>query len=292
MYPVCHEIIMSSSRTTWLLIAAASLAVMLGCIYLMSKRIAKFHHDNPRDIYAFKTIDAEEFQYAGHTVSIEQEKLDAEHEEKARAAGSAGFVVLKYGDSLERIRVEIPNTQSPGRDKIPGLKRYEDWLKVLRMANTNGQSPESFMKRLDTGEIPDRLIIVTRIPFPGSDRDTWGEVWKKDWQFDFRELTPDGTIRKYERLNYPTTRGVQEPKPRELHENTWQFQAALQLMPQAGQIGPTHNFFNNGIAAAGWTMPAAAFSGLLATIALVFGLGPQRKMQTALAVNSRSEQHA
>ncbi len=267
---------MNLTRPTWLLIAAASLAAMLACIYLMSQRIATFHRNNPRDIYAFRQIEATEFKYAGRDVSFQMEEVDAAHAEKNRTLGNAGALMLKYGDESERIRIEIPNTTAPGRDKLPGLKRHEDWLKVLRMANTNGESPESFLKKLDAGTIPDRLVIITRIPFPGSDPATWGNVWKKDWQFDFRELMPDGTIKKYERLNYPTTRGVQEPKPGELHENTWQFQAALQLMPQAGQIGPTHNFFNNGIAAAGWTMPASAFTGLIATVALVFGLGPQK----------------
>lgn len=272
---------MLSSRIVWLLTAVASLAAMLLCIYLMSQRIAKFHHDNPRDIYAFRQIEATDFKYAGRQVTFALEEVDAQHAEKNRTLGNAGALILKYGDETERIRIEIPNIDSPGRDKLPGLKRHEDWLKVLRMANTNGESPESFLKKLDAGSIPDRLVIVTRIPFPGSDPATWGNVWKKDWQFDFRELMPNGTIKKYERLNYPTTRGVQEPKPGELHENTWQFQAALQLMPQAGQIGPTHNFFNNGIAAAGWTMPAAAFTGLLATVSLVFGLGPQKRREAA-----------
>jgi hypothetical protein len=267
----------SSQRTIWLLAALVALVVLLLSIRVMMHRIGAFHENNPRQIFAFREVITDSFSYAGRDVSIQREQPATDQAQQAAASG-VQFLVLAYGDAQERIKVEIPNTTTPGRDLLPGLKPYEDWLKVFRMANTNGQSPQTFLEGLDAGTIPDRLVIVTRIPFPGSDPATWGSVWKKDWQFDFRELTRDGRIERYERLNYPTARGIRKPKPGELHENTWQFQAALQMMPQAGQIGPTHNFFNNGIAAAGWTIPAAAFSGLLLCISIAFAFAPQRRI--------------
>ncbi len=267
---------MNSSRSVWLAIFAMSLAALAISLTLMTQRIDRFHHDNPREIFAFRELVTDQFTYAQVPVKFELETPTTDHAQQASDAGSK-FLILHFGDKQERIKVEIPNTQAPGRDLLPGLKPYEDWLKVFRMARTNGQTPESFLAALDRGEVADRLVIVTRIPFPGSDPKTWGSVWKKDWQFDFRELMPFGTIARYERLNYPTARGIKKPRPGELHENTWQFQAALQMMPQAGQIGPTHNFFNNGIAAAGWTLPLGAFSGLLATIAIVFAFAPARR---------------
>jgi hypothetical protein len=266
----------AAQRIAWFAAALVALVVMLVSIRVMMQRISAFHHDNPRQIFAFREVITDRFNYAGREVAIQRETPATEHAKEAAQSG-AQFLVLSYGDATDRIKVEIPNTNTPGRDLLPGLKPYEDWFKVFRMANTNGQSPQTFLAGLDAGAIPDRLVIVTRIPFPGSDPATWGSVWKKDWQFDFRELLPDGRIERYERLNYPTARGIRKPKPGELHENTWQFQAALQMMPQAGQIGPTHNFFNNGIAAAGWTIPAAAFSGLIVCISLAFGFAPKRR---------------
>lgn len=254
-----------SSR--WALVAVASFVVMLFAGWRMAHRIERFHEEHPRDIYVFRELNAREFQYAGRPVRFTHDLSNP----------SDQHVILTYGDAKESIRVAIPNTDNPARDQLPGLKPFGDWMKVLRMAKATGSTPEQFLERLDRGEVPDRLVIAIRIPNPGTDPATWGNVWKKEWQFDFYELLPDGTISRGERLKYPTTRGIKEPRPGELHENTWQFQAALQTMPQAGQIGPTHNFFGNGIAAAGWTLPVAAFAGLLSTVAIVFAVAPRKR---------------
>jgi hypothetical protein len=255
------------SSRRWAIIAIASLVVAIACGLEMARRVRAFHRENPREVYAFRRVNDREFTYAGRPVSFTDD----------RSNPLAPQLLLAFGDQTRRLNVEVPNTDAPARDKLPGLEPHVDWLRVLRMTRADGIKPEVFAQRLAKGELPDRLIIVTRIPRPGSDPATWGSVWKKDWQFDFFELLPDGTIAQYERLKYPTTRGVRRPKAGELHENTWQFQAALQLMPQAGKIGPTHNFFGNAIAAAGWTLPIGAFSGLLCTVATVFALAPRKR---------------
>lgn len=249
-----------------LAVAAVSFLVMVGAGFLMAQRIERFHAQNPREIFAFRDLNVREFKYADRPVTLTHEK----------ASPLDQHMILRYGDASERIRVTIPNVESPWRDDLPGLQPFRDWLRVLRMARVTGKQPQQFLDELDAGTAGERLVIVTRIPRAGMDPATWGSVMKKDWQFDFYELMPDGTIQRYERLGYPTTRGIRQPKPGELHENTWQFQAALQLMPQAGQIGPTHNFFGNGISAAGWTLPVAAFAGLVCTLASVFAFAPRR----------------
>ena len=253
---------MDSSRKKPLLIALAALGVTIGCAGLMAFRVGDFHKNNPRNVYAFRAIDQSSFVFKGKSVSFED--VDAQ--------GSAPKLRVVYGENSKDFEVLIPS-----RIDLPGMEKYTDWFRCLLMSPISGMTAEQMVEKLKSNDSDLRCVIVTRRPRPGSDPATWGSVWKKDWVFDFYELLPDGSFAEYGRLKYPTTRGVREPKPGELHENTWEFQAALQLMPQAGKIGPTHNFFGNAMAAAGWTLPVGAFAGLTGTVALVFAIGPRKQ---------------
>ncbi|HYF15059.1 MAG TPA: hypothetical protein VD971_08330 [Phycisphaerales bacterium] len=253
---------MNPRRVTWLAVALASFGGAIGSGVLMAQRIRGFHDRNPREVFVFRRVMDRQFNYAGRPVRIEDDNGDP----------IAPAIVLRYGEGSERIPVTVP-----GNAALPDLLPHENWLRVLRMASATRVRPREFLAKLDAGEIPDRLIVVARVPQPGADPSTWGDVWKHAWSFDFWELTPDGAILKHERLKYPSARGLRQPRPGELHENTWQFQAALQTMPQAGAIGPTHNFFGNALAAAGWTLPASAFCGLGATLALAAAFAPERR---------------
>jgi hypothetical protein len=249
------------------MLAAWCFVVMLGAGWSMGGRITAFHEANKREVFAFRRINNREFSFKERVVRFEDDLSDP----------AAPVLVVHYADATERIPVSIPPEPRSPRWKLPDMLPHEDWLRVLLMAPREGMSFEEWQRRLDADQLDTRLILASRVPRPGSDPATWGSVWKKDWVFDFHELMRDGTIHRHPRLKYPSTRGVQEPKPGELHENTWQFQAALQTMPQAGKIGPTHNFFGNAIAAAGWTLPTAAFAGLAGTVASVFAFAPARR---------------
>ena len=234
----------------------------------MVNRIVAFHRDHPRVFYMFNRIDTREFKYAGRPVTI------ADEPEK----GPADAVIVHYGDQTLRIRRTLP----PGIDGLPGLQEHNDWLRVMRFADASGMSDEQFQQRLGTPELPDRLTFVTRSSRPGANPESWGKVWKRDWSFDFYELKPDGTI-EHERLRYPSATGMKEAKPGELHENTWQFQAAMYLMPQGGNAGPTRNFRNDALAAAGWTLPVSMFTGLTSVMALFFAAAPRKRTAPAPA---------
>lgn len=247
-------------------LALAGILVCMACLGIMVKRIVAFHEQNPRVFYQFKQIDLREFNYAGRPITITDEP------EK----GSAEAVIVHYGDQTLRIRRTLP----PGVDGLPGLQEHVDWLRVMRFADASGMSQEEFQRRLGSAELPDRLVFITRSSRPGANPESWGKVWKRDWSFDFYELKPDGTI-EHDRLRYPTAMRMKEPKPGELHENTWQFQAAMYLMPQGGNAGPTRNFRNDALAAAGWTLPASMFSGLTGVIAIIFALAPVRRREPA-----------
>jgi len=245
---------------------------------LMARRVGAFHAASPRVVYAFQPVDERAFTYAGRPVTIEDEPAPPPSADGVASGSPSPYLIVRYGDETLRLRVLIPR-----RHELPGLKTHEDWMRLLRFAPITGMDMAEFERRLGAGELADRLVIATRAGPAGVDPATWGSVWKRDWVFDFYEFRPDGGFERHERLKYPTTRGVRAPKPGELHENTWQFQAALQLMPQAGSIGPTHNFFGNALAEAGWTLPVAAFSGLLGTVGLAFACAPRRRSQWASA---------
>lgn len=254
-------------RTRLLLgtVALASLILCLACLGIMVKRIVAFHEQSPRVFFKFNRVEAREFNYAGRPVAITDEP----------ETGPADAVIVRYGDQTLRIRRTLP----PGIDGLPGLQEHNDWLRVMRFADASGMSDEDFHQRLGSPELPDRLAFVTRSSRPGANPESWGKVWKRDWSFDFYELKPDGTI-EHERLRYPTATRMREPKPGELHENTWQFQAAMYLMPQGGNAGPTRNFRNDGLAAAGWTLPASMFAGLASVMALFFAVAPRKRTAT------------
>jgi hypothetical protein len=250
---------MARSRLIPWTIAAASLAGLVATSLLMAQRVAEFHEASPRQVYAFSAVDERSFMYSGRPVTLTPDTADP----------AAPHLVIDYGGDVLRLPVAIPNPY-----ELPGLKSYEDWLRVLRFVPASGMDTAQFQRSLDQGV--DRLAIVTRTPVQGVDARTWGSVWKKNWVFDFYELRPEGGF-AHQRLKYPTTRGIAKPKEGELRENTWEFQAALKLMPQAGGVGPTHNFYGDALEAADWTLPAAAFCGLAACFAIAFAAAPARR---------------
>jgi hypothetical protein len=241
------------------IVAVLTGLICLGFCVEMMRRVARFHDEVPRQIFAFQRVILQSFSFAGRDVVLEDDLSNPEQP----------FVVVRYGSDELRLRVTIP-----GNPVLPPEVRHADWMRVMRFIPAAGMTVEEAKRKIDTGEIPDRLVIVTRTPRAGVDPQTWGSVWKRDWEFDFYEFLPEGGFRR-ERLSYPTARGARQPRPGELQENTWQLQAALHLMPQAGAIGPTRNFSQDGLSAAGWTLPLAAFSGLVCAIAIAFSLRPR-----------------
>jgi hypothetical protein len=110
----------------------------------------------------------------------------------------------------------------------------------------------------DGGGQDQPLVAVVRRPKAEDDR-TLGQGWRKQWAFDFHEFTPAGGF-THESFDYPTGRTIDKPKPGQLREGTWQFEAALFVMPPLGKPNP--KFTADALHAMGWTLPAAAFAGL------------------------------
>lgn len=253
---------MQRSRAIFLGIAAASVAGLAWASWCMADRVRTFHEESKRETYAFERRIDRQFTFAGKPVTFEDDASDPVNP----------HVIVKYGDSQLRLRVTIP-----GFDQLPGLLPHEDWMRVLRMGLLTGRTIEEFSRDLGSPDLAERLIIVTRTPRPGSDPVTWGQVWVKNWVFDFHELLPEGGFSS-QRLKYPTNKLGQPAKPGELHENTWQFQAALQMMPQAGRNGPMYKFTDDAMSRVGWTLPVASAFGIAMAVSLAFAAAPRRRV--------------
>lgn len=252
---------MATSRRSLVWLASLSGAASLLLVFGIARRVSGFNRDHPPQIFAFKEITEPEFTFNARPVTIADDRSQPEHP----------HVVIAF-DSAE-LRLRVPQ---PVDYRLPKLVPHRDWMRVLAFVPASGEVQRAYLDNLASHPDAYRLVVVTRTSRAGVDPKTWGAAWQRDWVFDFHEFQREGGFTQ-ERLRYPTRGGMKRPKEGELRENTWQFQAALQMMPKAGGVGPTHNFFGNALSAAGWMLPAAAFSGAICTFATAFAAGPHRR---------------
>lgn len=264
-------------RQTYRLVAWACAAIALIAMGLSARavaaRIAEYHRERPREVFAFQPLNIRQFEYAGRPVTLTDEK---------DPAGDT-WLDVAYGDEKLRLRAAIP-----GDPRLPGLAPHNDWLRVLRFASATGLSVDELRRRMASGEVRDRLVIVTRTPEPGSDPHSRGEVNRRAWMFDFYELRPEGGF-EHQRLAFPRKQRASigqlfrgqtpAPDPGVLQQNTWQFQAAQLVMPPAR--GPTTNFTEDAINAVGWTMAAFTVSTLVCITAVLIAVAPTRRRVAA-----------
>lgn len=258
---------MTPRRAIWLLIAVLCLGAFAASMLGLTARIRDYNTRADRAMYAFNTVNDRMFRFAGRDVSLLDEAKDGQE-----------VVVVRFGDKETRL---VPSVE-PKNAQIPGLKRHADWLKVVRFTEYKGASRQEFQQHLNEGN--DRLVIVTRRPRAAADPRT-GEVWQRDWVFEFNEFLPSGEIQS-RTLRYPRTKGDKQPKPDELRVNTWEMDAAMSLMPQnppdSLNFGrPTTVFREDALRHAGWTMPAAVVSALGVMAALAAAFAPQRRARRA-----------
>jgi hypothetical protein len=240
-------------------------------INAMAGRVNKFNADADRKLWTFSDpIDTRAFRYAGREVAIKD------------TTGPDGkeLVVTTYGERELKLTPSI----TPKDPKLPGLFRHADWFKVFRFAEYPKKgSVRDFRDSLEEGK--DRLVFVTRRPLTTADPRT-GEVWARDWTFDFHEFLPDGTIHT-EGFRLPKTKGdIKTPKPNELSPGTWQMEAALRLMPPTPadslNLGrPTAAFKKDAVSVMGWTLPVATLTALGLMISLALGAAPRRRHSSA-----------
>lgn len=276
---------MSRPRVIAAAVAALTGACAVGSFVALVGRILEHQSTHQFLQPIFKRIEGASGEYAGRRVELTDDVDDA----------GEGTVTLRYGDDQVTFPVTIPNDI-----ELPFFQRHEDWLTALRFVEPPPDTPyNEFVELVEAGQLPERLVVVTRSPNPGAndglfdidvpDR-SWGygEVMRSHWTFDFYELLPEGGIR-HETRTFPESErsfarrvreaeaaGLPRPErdPAELQPRSWQHYAALKVMPRG--MGPKERFEGSALQHAGWTLPAAAFSGLAFFLALAFTFAPSR----------------
>ncbi|MEQ9096617.1 hypothetical protein AY599_19570 [Leptolyngbya valderiana BDU 20041] len=261
-------------RTLWLTTALLSLAAVVVLGYFMAQRLDRYNRDSGRELYVFQPITAREFLWNDTPVSFTDE-VDAD---------GADVVVLRYGQDTIRLRSGLTSLPT----EVPGLQRHDAWLKVLRFAPRSGKSIEELMAEIDAGTADERLAAVVRLQRPGVDQDSFGQVMRGDWRFQFVELLPEGGFRE-QVLRFPESerafnrrvseaRRAGEPAPErrddELQFGTWQFDASLMVMPKSGPPAP--QFGRGAMDALGWTLPVATLLFFVSTISIAMAFAPER----------------
>ena len=245
--------------------AAAAAVVLAVSATAMGSRVSGYYKSNPPVRFAFMPMGITEYIYAGRPVKV-TEATTSEGEPAIRIA---------YGSDEITLKASIP-----GHPQLPILARHEDWFRVLRFADATGTSIDGMLAKMKSGEAVDRLVVVTRTPRVGpragagdaanSDK----EKNRRDWAFDFYEFMPAGGF-NHQQLNFPTTTRYQKPREGELVEDTWQWQAALQVMPSG--TAPKYKFTSDGLRAMGWTLPATSSSILTLIGSLMVAAAPRRR---------------
>lgn len=249
-----------SRRGLWVTLLGCASVLVLSAT-LLTMRLSEFYREHPPTRFVFQDLDLRSCSFGDRNIDLRDE-MDS--------AGTR-YLVVTFGDETRRLRVTIPSKQHELLVSH-GLAAHRDWMRLLRFTDATGRDPEESIRALREGRSskPDRLAIVTRSPRAGVDASTWGEVFRKDWSFEFYEFMPEGGF-AFERLHYPTNKRGEPPKPGEIAEGTWQWDAALLTMPKSGT--PQQRFVNTGFKAMGWTFPAACLSstaGLFAAVMLAY----------------------
>lgn len=252
------------TRLWWRLATFGAIAAVIVSATLMARKVAAFNREHPPAVFYFMPVNLTEFTYADRPVTLTDEGKPAEPD-----SGAMWFLNVRYGNDELKLRATVP-----GDPRLPGLVAHMDWLRVLRFAEGKGMSLQALRDKVDRGEIQDRLVLVTRTPEPGADPETFGRSNKRAWLFDFYTLKPEGGFGR-ERLRFPHTSTRSKPKPSAipmLEENTWQYQAAMLVMPP-GSI-TNQKFERDALGAMGWTLPATSLSFVALLLTLVFGSRP------------------
>lgn len=268
-----------------LAVAAVSLVLLVISTTMLAQRVRAYNASAVQSLFAYIEVNNPNFQFGGRPVELS----DTGEEERP-------MLRIRYGEDELLIPVAVET-----RQRLPEFfARHSDWLRMVFFADRSGMSMQEFESRIARDEIPARLVVVTRTPFGadpakdalfGLEQDrnlSTADVRRDRWLFDFYELNPDGGFIIHPPLRFPESgssllrrqnqaklRGepIPERNPGELQERTWQYGAALKVMPRA----PAITFENQALRAAGWTLPAASGSVLGLMFGVFFAVAPPRR---------------
>ncbi len=163
-------------------------------------------------------------------------------------------------------------------------------MRILLMKENEGFDRQRARAERQGGFADARCIIVTRHQRPGTNPETFGEVFKSDWQFSFYEFNPSGGFDTLPRLVYPESdralrrrqsKAKSEGKPvpqrneNEIKPGTWPFHAAMWVMPTGS--APKDLPQRPSVEALSWTLPVASGSIVVALFCVAMAFAPNRE---------------
>lgn len=268
-----------------LAVAAVSLGLLVISTTMLAQRVRAYNASAVQSLFAFIEVNNPTFEFSDRPVELS----DTGDQDRP-------MLRVRYGQDELLIPVAVET-----RQKLPAFfARHSDWMRMVFFADRSGMSMQEFESRIARDEILARLVIVTRTPFgadPAKDalfgleqdqNESTADVRRDRWLFDFYELNPEGGFTVHQPLRFPESgssllrrqnqaklRGepIPERNPGELQERTWQYGAALKVMPRA----PAITFENQALRAAGWTLPAASASVLGLMFGVFFAIAPARR---------------
>lgn len=273
-------------RPVPLAVAGLSLAVLIVTTVMLAQRVRAYNESSIQSMFAYIEVTNPAFEFAGRPVELSE----------AQGDDAEPLLVVRYGEDELRIPMAVET-----RQVLPTLfARHADWMRMVFFADRSGMTMEQFQQGIAGDEIPARLVVVTRTPF-GADpakegafgleqdrNESSADVRRDRWLFDFYELDAAGGFIVHQPLRFPESgssllrrqnqaklRGepIPQREPGELLERTWQYGAALKVMPRA----PAITFENQALRAAGWTLPVASASVLTLMFGLFFAIAPDRR---------------
>lgn len=262
---------MRAPRPIPLALALVALVVFIFSGWTLAQRIVNYNKTQRRTLFYLRPIAETSFTYAGRPVEI-VERIDDD---------GRGDLLVRYGEDEATIGITIPVRYR----SVPGLSKHSDWMRLLLVREGEAFDHDAAAAAAREGSFTGRAVIVVRVPPPGADPETRGQTARSQWRFDFYQLHAGGGIERLERLSYPESEraferrvaGAQRegrPPPQrsasELREGTWQYDAAMMVMPPGA--GPRRTFLHPALMH--WSFAATSVSLLVLIIATGFAFAP------------------
>ena len=194
-------------------------------------------------------------------------------------------MTFRYGEDELVLPISIPV-----RFTLPDLSSHSDWMRILLLKENESFDRDRARLERHAGIADARCLIVTRHQRPGLDPETFGEVFKSDWQFSFYELSPSGGFITHPKLSYPESdralarrqsrakregKEVPQRSETELKPGTWPFHAAMFVMPSGS--GPGGFPSRPALEAVSWTLPTASVSLVVCVFCVAMAFAPRRE---------------
>lgn len=157
-----------------------------------------------------------------------------------------------------------------GRDdpRLPGLLRFNDWLRVVQMVQAVDLSQTELQQAVYAGKLQPRLLVAARYPAAGFNPGSWGLVRRQDWPYRFIELKKQGpaadsievtqrTYRQLEDTFFPGPHSDPVQISQAARQATyWQHEAMLLVTP-ATLYRARNKQVQASMRPLGWTWPVA-----------------------------------